>query len=154
EEPEAEIDRDARAFVVRERRERSQSGDRSATCRDVAAPRRSDRDARRRLERRRIRRVELEDARVRRDGLAGAEPPRLERRERPQRAEPRTYVLEPVALPLEREREVRRVFAAPCDLLEETERPDVPRVAVDEALEERGRARQLLVRHDEERREH
>ena len=136
-EPEAEVVRDAHRLVVCKGGERAERRDRRAPSSDLAAPRRPEREPNGGLEGRWIGRVELEDAGIGRDRLAGGEPPRLETRELPERAEPGADVGEALALLLEDVGDLLRARPAPRDRLEEAERTDVPWVAVVDRVEER-----------------
>ncbi|MGC4079473.1 MAG: hypothetical protein QM702_21020 [Rubrivivax sp.] len=152
-EREAELGREARRLFVGERRERSEGGDGRALCCAIAATRRRKRESNGGLEARRVGGIELEDSRVGCNRCACREAPLFEPCEVPERTEARADVVE--ALGLRSQDATDRLRRAPAtrDLLEQAERADVLRVRVEEALEDARRARQILVRDHQERRE-
>ena len=94
---EAELEREAGPVVGGDRAQRLQRGDDGSPRARVPAPSRGHLAPHERLERPGVRRIEIEDARVRRLRVAHREAPLLERSELPESAEPRADVDERVA---------------------------------------------------------
>jgi hypothetical protein len=99
----------------------------------------------RRVEGAGVGRIQLEDVAVRLRRIADREPPLLQRRQVPQRPEARPRVVQRLALPREHTRQRRRVPGPAAERLQRAQGRHVVALLDQQRLEQRRRARRLLV---------